>query len=80
MSTLTLIVVVLVAAGFGIVAAYGAGKASAGPSRAEKRELADLRKLVSQIDRIAYNNRDVNPELSVQIIDEIGTYKNQETK
>lgn len=46
--------------------------------RSEKRELKELRMLVQRIDRLAYTNRDINPELSVQILDEISQHKNKE--
>lgn len=42
-----------------------------GLSRAEKRELENLRRLVETIDNIAYENRDIDPMTSPMILDEI---------
>jgi hypothetical protein len=44
-------------------------------SRKERKELASLRDTVDVIDALAYENRDVNPELSVQILDEIKKHR-----
>lgn len=44
----------------------------------QRLELRTLRTLVQTIDELAYRNRDVNPELSVQILDEIGQHKDKE--
>lgn len=47
-------------------------------TRSEHRQLKELQALVNRIDNLAYNSREINPELSVQVIDEIRNYKQKE--
>lgn len=44
----------------------------------EKKELQELRGVVHRIDRVAYDNRDIAPELSFRITDEIARSKMKE--
>jgi hypothetical protein len=39
------------------------------------RELRDLRKLVARVDRIAYEQRETDPSLSILVIDEIQQHR-----
>lgn len=57
----------------GIIYLAGRGGRSAAADRAELRALRDL---VRRIDRLAYDSRDIAPELSIQITDEIARTKN----
>lgn len=47
-------------------------------SRRERKELADLRRLVAEIDKRTYDLRDVNPELAFYVSNLIGEHKNKE--
>lgn len=49
-------------------------------SKQDRQELDGLRLLVDKIDELAYSQREINPELSVQIIDEIRLHNRNQRK
>ena len=75
-----LIVVVLIAAAFwaGRLSA-GAGTAPALPTPAAPRELAERDAFIEQLRELAWQHRDVSPELSTIIIDEITTHHRRQS-
>lgn len=46
--------------------------------RSSARELFALRALVDRIDSLAFDNRDINPELGTQVLDEIRAHRRRE--
>jgi hypothetical protein len=75
MSLLPLLMIVLIGAAFwaGRMSA-GVGTAPAVTAPAPPRELAERDTFIEQLRELAWQHRDVSPELSTIIIDEITTH------
>ena len=74
---IALVVGLLVVGFLVLLGVLGAG--SAGALRTEeKAELRELRGLVTRLDRLAYEHREVEPGLAFAVIDEINNVKRKE--
>ncbi len=72
---LPVLVIALIAAAFWAGRmSVGAGSAPVAPGPAQPRELAARDAFIEQLRELAWQHRDVSPELSTIIIDEITTH------